>query len=399
MLLPFQLLGVYFLRLILGGAMDHAGVKTSMAALLAVIGLRWCCLVATTRASFLARSNERTRARVQVLVLTASGWLLGGGIAATYLVAGPALDASQIVKLTMLSTAICALATLSMSALVPSFCGFFGTQLGATIVLLVKHPDPALGWKMPAMVVVLMLALGIIAVRTRSMLREKVLLALRLQDSALRDELTGLRNRHFVTEFIGHASTQLATEWQTVPGRRRVAHKRSFALFLVDLDHFKAINDSHGHAAGDRVLKAFAEVAQSALRTTDIVARWGGEEFLVVVETTDRESVFVIGERLRAKLADYRTIDASGAALSVTCSIGACLFPFDEERPHDLTWEETLVLADCTLYEAKRSGRNRALWVRPGTAGLAPREALKAMRETPSRAIRDHVVAVTPSLD
>jgi len=102
------------------------------------------------------------------------------------------------------------------------------------------------------------------------------------------------------------------------------------------------------------------------------VARWGGEEFLVVAETRDRDSTLTIGERLRSRLAAHRTVDAKGATLSVTCSIGACLFPFDEDSPDALTWEETVDLADRTLYQAKRAGRNRTLWVRPGMDG-APR--------------------------
>jgi diguanylate cyclase (GGDEF)-like protein len=393
-LLPFLIPGIYILRLILGDALEYPGVRRSVGFLIAFICLRFCALVAMTRVSFLARSDERTRARVQVLVLTASAWLVGAGFALVYLEAAPALDASRIVKLTMLSTAICALATLSMSALLPAFVGYFGTQLGATIVLLVEHPDPDLGWRMPAMVVVLMLALAIIGLRIRAMIHEKILLALRLQDSALHDELTGLHNRHFLTEFLGQASTQLLGEWRAAMGRRRVEEKRSFALFLVDLDHFKAVNDTFGHAAGDRVLEAFAAVARATMRASDIVARWGGEEFLIVVETRDREAVLRIGERLREAFAAHGALVANDAVLPVTCSVGACLFPFDEGHPDELTWEETLVLADCTLYEAKRAGRNRCLWVRPGTANALPREMLTAVRETSGRAVRDHIVEI-----
>jgi diguanylate cyclase (GGDEF)-like protein len=330
----------------------------------------------------LFRADERTRTRVRAVAFTASAWLVSATFAATYLAAGPVLGSSQILKLTMVSTAVCAIATISMSALLTSYLGYIGIQLGAVIVLLVEHPDPELGWKMPLMVVALVIALVVIAARTNRILREKVQLGLQLRDSALRDGLTGLPNRRFVTEVMSRMSAQILGEWQVGMGRRRVAQKRSLALFLVDLDHFKAINDTYGHAAGDSVLMAFAQVAQSALRSSDIVARWGGEEFLVVAETRDRESTLTIGERLRGKLAAHRTIDAKGVTLSVTCSTGACLFPFDEDRPDALTWEETVDLADRALYQAKRAGRNRTLWVRPGTAGLSPREGLMASRET-----------------
>jgi two-component system sensor histidine kinase ChiS len=165
-------------------------------------------------------------------------------------------------------------------------------------------------------------------------------------------------------------------------------------MLLVDLDHFKTINDTHGHAAGDLVLRAFAEVARGVLRAPDIVARWGGEEFLVVVETRDREALHGIAERLRRGLAAHRTIAPGGAALVVTCTIGACLYPFDPDRPGDLTWEETVELADRTLYEAKHAGRNRTLWVRPGPAACLPREALTASRDTMGRAICEQLVEV-----
>jgi len=372
LVLPFLLPSLYIVRLILGDAIDHPGVRALLGIALAAIVVRWCVLVAMTRSRVLSRADERTRTGARSVAFTASAWLVSATFAATYLAAGPVLGSSQILKLTMVSTAVCAIATISMSALLTSYLGYIGLQLGAIIVLLVKHPDPELGWKMPLMVVALVIALVVIAARTNRILREKVLLGLQLRDSALRDGLTGLPNRRFVTEVMSRMSAQVLGEWQVGMGRRRVAQKRSFALFLVDLDHFKAINDTHGHAAGDSVLVAFAQVAQSALRSSDIVARWGGEEFLVVAETRDRDSTLTIGERVRSKFAAHRTMDAKGATLSATCSIGACLFPFDENRPDALTWEETVDLADRTLYQAKRAGRNRTLWVRPGMAG-APR--------------------------
>jgi diguanylate cyclase (GGDEF)-like protein len=282
-----------------------------------------------------------------------------------------------------------------MSAAFWSYLGYIGIHLGAILVLMVESPDPKLGFKMPLMVVALIVALAVIAARTNMALREKIVLGIELRDSALRDGLTGLRNRNFVREFVNQVSTQVLGDWQTV-GRRRVGGKRSLALFLVDLDHFKSVNDKHGHAAGDRVLQAFAAVAQGALRGMDIVARWGGEEFLIIVETADREVVRTIGERVRRNLAAHRVVEPGGATLSVTCSIGACLLPFDEERPDDLTWEETLELADRALYEAKRAGRNRTLWIRRGTAGLLPREVLTATREALDGAIRDHIVEIEP---
>jgi diguanylate cyclase (GGDEF)-like protein len=393
LVLPFQLPTIYFVGVILGDAVAQPGVRLLLGVQVAAVVLRWCVLVAMSRVA-LSGVAERTRARLRSGAFTASAWLVSASFAATYLAASPAVDFSVTMRLAMIATAVCAVAMLNMSAMLWSYFGFIAIHLGAIVVLMLRHPDPLLGSTGPLMVIVLAALLAIVAARTNGAVRGKILLGLQLRDSALRDALTGLRNRHFVTQFLGHASAQVLGDWQAAAGRRPVTQKRSLALFLVDLDHFKLINDTYGHAAGDRVLVAFAEVAQSTLRAPDIVARWGGEEFLVVVETRDRESALKIGERLRRRLAAHRTVDASGTTLSATCSIGVCLFPFDDQRPDNLTWEETLELADHTLYEAKRTGRNRALWVRPGTARLLPREALMATRETLGGAARDHAVEI-----
>jgi diguanylate cyclase (GGDEF)-like protein len=397
--LPFLLPTTYFVWVVLGDAASHPAVRAFIALLLAIIVTRWTALLVMARPSFLPRADEATRVRVWRVAFVTLAWLTSAAFAATYLAASPWLDLPQIMRLTMIASAVCAVAVLNMAPLLPAYFGYIGIHFGALVVLLLQHPDPRLGGKMPLMAVALVVALVVIAVRTHGMVRDKIVLGLELREAALRDPLTGLRNRHFVTEFLGQASAQVLGDWQKASGRRPVAQKRSFAMLLVDLDHFKTINDTHGHAAGDQVLRAFAKVAREVLRAPDMVARWGGEEFLVVVETRDREALLGIAERLRRKLAAHRTIAPGGAALAVTCSIGACLYPFDPERPGDLTWEETVELADRTLYEAKHAGRDRTLWIRPGSAPSLPREALTATRDRMGAAIGERVVEmVAPEL-
>ena len=395
--LPFLLPTLYIVRVILGDAMEQPGVQTLMLVQLGLIVVRWGVLFAMSRPSLSPGTDgSRTQRRVRSIAFTVSAWSISACFGAIYFAAAPALDNAVILKLAMVATAVSAVATLSMSAALWSYFGYIAIHLGAIIVLMVQSPDPKLTLKMPLMVVALIVALGVIAARTNAALREKIMLGIELRDSALRDGLTGLRNRNFVTEFVSQMSVRVLGDWESVVGRRRVADRRSLALFLVDLDHFKSINDKHGHAGGDRVLKAFAEIAQSTLRAPDIVARWGGEEFLVIVEMPDREAVRAIGERIRRSVAAHRAIEPGGATLSVTCSIGACLFPFDEEHPGDLTWEETLELADRALYEAKRTGRNRALWICRGAAGIPPREALTAARVSLDGAVRDRAIELVP---
>jgi diguanylate cyclase (GGDEF)-like protein len=350
LVLPFLLPTLYFVTLVLGDAMARPLVRALVGAQFAMIVVRWGVLV----------TMSRTRARVQAGAFMVSAWLISASFAATYIAAAPMLDSLQILTLTVMGTGVCAVAMLSMSRMLASYLGYIVIHLGALVVVMVRHADPKLGYKGPLLLVLMMVVLGAIAVRTSRAGRANIVLAMKLRESALRDVLTGMRNRLFATELANQLSAQVMGDWTPTRGRAPVMQKRSLALFIIDIDHFKAINDTYGHAAGDRVLKAFAAVAQSAVRGPDVVVRWGGEEFLVLMETRDRTSVMKIAERLRRELAGCRLVEG-GVTLSATCSIGASLFPFDEEHPDALTWEGALELADRALYEAKAAGRDRAV--------------------------------------
>lgn len=154
--------------------------------------------------------------------------------------------------------------------------------------------------------------------------------------------MTGLRNRAFATTFLSNPTLSTSDR----------------ALLIVDLDHFKSVNDIHGHAAGDLVLATFAKRAMESIRGEDVIARWGGEEFLVILGTPDEATATAVAERLREALAATPITLPGGISLDITCSIGACLLPAS------LTWQEALELADLSLYNAKRSGRNRLVWAR-----------------------------------
>jgi diguanylate cyclase (GGDEF)-like protein len=232
---------------------------------------------------------------------------------------------------------------------------------------------------LPAMVVFFIVVLTLVAHKNNTSAREKLVLAMKVRDFGLRDALTGLRNRAFVEVFTEQRAAQIVEQWQN-SGRRKAAPGRSLALLLVDLDHFKNINDKYGHASGDQVLASFAKVARAAVRAGDIVARWGGEEFLVVMEVDDRNAAHEVAERLRAMIATSPVPDASGRAIRMTCSIGACLFPFDPTRADELTWRETLELADSSLYRAKSKGRNRTMWAEPDPL-FTPRQLLAHERD------------------
>ena len=159
---------------------------------------------------------------------------------------------------------------------------------------------------------------------------------------ATRDELTGLLNRR-------HMQTILEQE-----AARCLRGGHGYCLALIDLDHFKLINDEHGHAAGDTVLRQFAETALAVIRGADVLARWGGEEFVLMLAETRMPAALAGVERLREAIGQ---LQMAHAERSLTISFSAGL---TESRPRE-TLGQTLERADKLLYRAKAEGRNRVV--------------------------------------
>jgi diguanylate cyclase (GGDEF)-like protein len=158
---------------------------------------------------------------------------------------------------------------------------------------------------------------------------------------AERDGLTGAPNRRALTARLTGAIADAR------------AQSRSFALLFLDIDHFKAINDRHGHLAGDICLKAVADAIGAAMKGSQYFGRYGGEEFLVLLPGASHAEAFAIGEQLRRRI-EALTITAEGAQLRLTASIGiACLADSSDSA------EQLISHADQALYRAKADGRNR----------------------------------------
>jgi diguanylate cyclase len=162
----------------------------------------------------------------------------------------------------------------------------------------------------------------------------------RIQVLATRDELTGLTNRRHMMDVISQHQKRLT----------RSGHHR-FCLAILDLDHFKRINDTHGHGIGDEVLKNFAKVVTSVLRETDVLARWGGEEFLVLINDTPMDQAMIGLARIRHRLAQSVLVPGM-PDLRVTFSAGLAAYETEE------TLHGCIERADKALYEAKAAGRN-----------------------------------------
>ena len=197
---------------------------------------------------------------------------------------------------------------------------------------------------LPWIVVALVALLGVavVSLLLRSQMERARLAALsrELAQAASTDTLTGLANRRSLQEQLAHASAYANR------------YSEPLSVLMIDLDHFKEVNDTHGHEAGDMVLSAVAETMTCVFRDSDIFGRWGGDEFLAVLPNTDSHGALEAGQRLCASVSE---IDVSkyGLAERLTLSVG-CASAVNT-NPHDLINE-----ADNSLFRAKRDGRSRA---------------------------------------
>ena len=179
-----------------------------------------------------------------------------------------------------------------------------------------------------------------------------------LEEASLTDPLTGLRNRRYVSATIdGDVQQTLRAHTDA-----RDPHTRDLVFYLIDADNFKEVNDRYGHDVGDKVLIEMARRLSSSIRHSDVLVRWGGEEFLIVSRYTDRKEAELLAQRVLAAVADTPfVIGPAGDKMHRTCSMGWAAFPWFLENPRAVSYEEVLTLADRGLNRAKQAGRNRAV--------------------------------------
>lgn len=176
-----------------------------------------------------------------------------------------------------------------------------------------------------------------------------------LERQSVTDPLTGLYNRRYLFE-------QLAAELN-----RSLRYEQPMCLLLIDIDHFKCVNDKHGHVVGDRVIQAFAQMLQGAIRGSDHVARYGGEEFCIILTNTDLPGARVFAERTCAVAREFQHHDSTGAIFPATCSIGVA-----QVGPDTTDTESLIQAADEALYRAKNNGRDQVC-VSEGRRAVAAR--------------------------
>jgi diguanylate cyclase (GGDEF)-like protein len=225
--------------------------------------------------------------------------------------------------------------------------------------------------------------LGVLALmmylRMRELNRTLVKHEALLRAHSERDALTGLANRRQFREVM-----------------RLRGGDRAFrgALLMVDVDHFKRVNDHHGHAAGDRVLVEVARRLGAAMRGDDLVARWGGEEFLVFAPNVEGAELDQLAERVRVAMHQAPVVLDNGSSIETTVSIGYAAFPLPASHV-PVSWEQAVNLADLSLYTAKNQGRNCAVGIVRTTAGSS--EALREVEADIAQARQDGRVTLKVS--
>ena len=189
---------------------------------------------------------------------------------------------------------------------------------------------------------------------------------LELQQISFTDSLTGVWNRRYLEEILTAEAEQVLRNYQRARGGdvRKMDH-RDLVFIMVDMDFFKEVNDVHGHPAGDRLLQLVAERLSTVVRKSDVLVRWGGEEFLIMSRSTDPNGTPAFCRRVLEVISTEPFDLGHGIAVRKTCSIGWAAYPWCREAYEALCAEESIALADAALYRAKSRGRNQGIGIVP----------------------------------
>lgn len=182
-----------------------------------------------------------------------------------------------------------------------------------------------------------------------------------LENLSLTDQLTGLRNRHYLVKFLESDIALALRSHCGQPALARLPEDSNLLFFMLDIDFFKAVNDEYGHSAGDQILVNMKTILETIFRNSDFLIRWGGEEFLIISRFSNRSAAPIVAERLRLAVENFEFKLKSGLVIKKTCSIGFACFPYLVGDPLALGWMQVVDIADMCLYAAKKTQRN--CWV------------------------------------
>jgi len=200
----------------------------------------------------------------------------------------------------------------------------------------------------------------------------------RLAEASVTDSLTGLRNRRYVDQFISSEIARVERQRSGIApaaaGGEASEAMQVLFFMMIDLDGFKAINDSFGHHAGDEVLRQVKDVLLECCRASDVVVRWGGDEFMIIGQAAHLTGAKRLAERIRAGLDNRAFHIGNGNIGRLSASIGLASYPFSSGGTATVSWEVVAGIADQAAYLAKQNGRNA--WVSISGVDLTTEDVL-----------------------
>ncbi len=223
---------------------------------------------------------------------------------------------------------------------------------------------------------------------------------LELQEISFTDALTGVWNRRYLEEILAAEAGQVLRNYERARGSeiRKLDH-RDLVFIMVDVDFFKQVNDLHGHPAGDRFLQRVAERLTKVVRKSDVLVRWGGEEFLIMSRSADPAGTPAFCERILDIMASEPFDLGHGVRVRKTCSVGWAPFPWSRAAYEAVCAEETIELADTALYRAKAEGRNQGIGILPGDGAIATPQAIALEALQNDNGVLTRIVKVKNSAD
>jgi len=200
---------------------------------------------------------------------------------------------------------------------------------------------------------------------------------LELQEISFTDVLTGVWNRRYLEEILTAEAGQVLRNYQRARGSeiRKMDH-RDLVFIMVDVDFFKQVNDLYGHPAGDRLLQLVAQRLSTVVRKSDVLVRWGGEEFLIMSRSTDPSGTPAFCSRVLEVMASEPFDLGHGISVRKTCSVGWAAYPWCRPAFEAICPEESIALADAALYMAKGLGRNQGIGIVPAESAHASPEPI-----------------------
>jgi diguanylate cyclase (GGDEF)-like protein len=250
-----------------------------------------------------------------------------------------------------------------------------------TITLTIEKPFWLSGWFISlTLLVVIGLIFLFIKVRLKALENQKrnleKLVKQRTEELArlsITDPLTSLKNRRYLEEKIKEDISLIERaiyKQDRSPARSSQTPYFLLGIFILDIDHFKKVNDLYGHKAGDTVIVEIARLLHDMLRNSDTIVRWGGEEFLVITRQTEMDNSFEMAERIRKRIEEYTFKIDENIVINKTVSIGFAHFPFIPGDTKSVHWTQVISLADSALYIAKKNGRNLTVGIKAGQRSL-----------------------------